>query len=299
MFRKINEIIDKAVAKGKKRIAIAVAEDNYVIGAIKHAKELGVISPIFVGNLPEIKKLAKNEGLVINESEIIDIPDMEKACIKAIELVSSGNADILMKGLIPTNIFLKHILNKEYNLLSGKLLSHFALFESPFYHKLFGLSDAAMNISPTLEEKAAILKNSVDIFHLLGFEKPKVAILAAIEKINSKMIATTDAVELKKMADRGVFGNCFVDGPLALDNAVSPEAAKHKGITSKVAGDADILIAPDIQAGNILYKSLSFLGNAHCGAIIAGSRVPIVLTSRADSEETKFLSILLGVLCSN
>ena len=298
MFQKIEELKDSAILKGKKRIAIAAAEDSYVIGAIKKAKELGVIAPIFVGDKNIIKQIGIRENNEVDENEIVHIPDNEQACMEAIRLVSNGNADILMKGLVPTGIFLKQVVKEEYNLLTGNLLSHFALFESPNYHKLFGLSDAAMNISPTLDEKASIVRNAVDVMHLLGLTCPKVAVLAAVEKVNPKMTATIDANELKLMAKKGLFGVCLVDGPLALDNAISAEAAHHKGIESLVAGEADILIAPDLQSGNILYKSLDFLGKARCAAIVAGSRVPIVLTSRADSEETKFLSIILGVLCS-
>lgn len=299
MFQKIDELITLAIAKGRKRVVIAAAEDNYVLEAILKAQRLGVIAPIFVGNQSKILELAQSIGLETKDSDIIHEPDNDKACFEAVKLVSIGKSDILMKGLVPTGTFLKYVISKDFNLLTGNLLSHFALFESPFYHKLFGLSDAAMNISPNLEEKASILKNAVSVFHMLGIEYPKVAVLAAIEKTNPKMIATTDAHELKLMSEQGFMGKCIVDGPLALDNAISLESAIHKGIVSQVAGDADILIAPDIQAGNILYKSLNLLGNARCAAIIAGSRVPIVLTSRSDSEETKFLSILLGVLCTN
>jgi phosphate butyryltransferase len=298
MFRKIDDLKELALQKGRKRLTIAVAEDNNILGAVMVAKNLGVIAPIFIGDKEIIKRISLEEDFIIGESEIVNEPDHEKACMLAAQIVSEGKADILMKGLIQTGTFLKSILHKEFNLLTGNLLSHFAIFESPYYHKLFALSDAAMNIAPTLDEKTSITKNAIEIMRFLGVEVPKVAIITAVETVNPKMLATVDAHELKLKAENGEFGSCFVDGPLALDNAISIEAAKHKGINSLVAGDADILIAPDIQSGNILYKSLNFLGNARCAAIIAGAKIPVVLTSRADSEESKFLSILLGVLCS-
>ncbi len=298
MIQSLNELLELAKKQNTKRLAIAAAEDKYVMNAIAQAKELGLIAPIFIGNKEKIIKTAKEVGISISDDEIVDSQNANHACIEAVKMVAEGKADLLMKGLVSTGVLLKHVVSKEYGLLSGKLLSHLAIFESPNYHKLLGLSDAAMNIAPTLNEKISILLNATEAFRAIGIDQPKVAILAAVEKVNPKMEATTDAATIKVMAERGQLGKCIVDGPLALDNAISPEAAKHKGIVSPVAGDADILITPDINSGNVLYKSLSFLGNAKCAAIIVGSIVPIVLTSRADTEETKFLSIALGVLTS-
>lgn len=299
MITKLEELIPLAKKKGTKRLAVAAAEDIYVLNAIHNATELGLIAPIFIGSKANILSSAKTAGVNIHEKDIIDRASPDLASKEAVSLVANGQAEILMKGQVSTNILLKHVVSKEYGLLSGNLLSHLAIFESPLYHKLFGLSDAAMNIAPDLSEKKDILANAVSAFHSLGIQNPKVALLAAVEKVNPKMKTTLDAAALKVMSERGQIGRCIVDGPLALDNAISSEAARHKQIVSDVAGDADILIAPDIDSGNILYKSLSFLGNTKCAAIILGSISPIVLTSRADSEENKFLSITLGVLTSN
>lgn len=298
MIQSLNELLEQAKKQNIKKLAIAAAEDKYVMIAIAKAKKLGLIAPIFIGNKHKIIETAKEVGISISSKEIVDSPNANQSCIEAVKMVAEGKADLLMKGLVSTGVLLKHVVSKEYGLLSGKLLSHLAIFESPSYHKLIGLSDAAMNIAPTLEEKAGILQNAAGAFRAIGINIPKVAMLTAVEKVNPKMEATTDAAIIKVMAERGQLGKCIVDGPLALDNAISADAAKHKGIDSPVAGDADILITPDLNSGNILYKSLSFLGNARCAAIIVGSIAPIVLTSRADSEETKFLSIALGVLTS-
>jgi phosphate butyryltransferase len=299
MINNLDQLLELAKKQKTKTLAIAVADDKYVMSAVAKAKELGLIAPIFIGDSVKIKEIAVELGISINEIEIIHKPNGDEACAEAAKLVSEGKANLLMKGLISTSTLLKQIVSKKYGLLTGKLLSHLAIFESPNYYKLFGLSDAAMNISPSVDERLSILQNAVEVFHHLGVTKPKVAVLAAVEKINPKIPSTTDAALIVDKIKQNYISNCIVDGPLALDNAISKEAAMHKGIRGEVAGDADILIVPDINTGNILYKSLSFLGNARCAAIIVGGKVPIVLTSRADSEETKFLSIALGVLISN
>ena len=299
MITQLDEIVNQAKNTETKRLAIAAAEDKYVLNAINKAKELGLIAPIFIGSKHKILKAADYVGTDIDEAEIIDVPSNKDACEVAVKLVSQGKADILMKGSVSTGVLLKYVVSREYGLLSGKMLSHLAIFEIPSYNKLLGITDAAMNIAPNLEEKVKILTNAIEAFQVLGIDSPKVAALAAIEKVNPKMPASIDAAALAMMGARKQFGKCEIDGPLALDNAISIEAAKHKHIKSPVAGQADILLAPDIESGNILYKSLSFLGNAKCAAIILGSKSPIVLTSRADSEENKFLSIALGVLTSN
>jgi phosphate butyryltransferase len=295
MISNLSLLLEEATRKNTKVLAIAAAEDKYVMNAILKAKELGLIKPIYIGNQDKIQSIATSLDISITSNEIIHCPDSTEACIKAVKMVSEGKADLLMKGLVSTGTLLKQVVSKEYGLLSGKLLSHLAIFESPNYHKLLGLTDAAMNIAPSLDDKAAILENAIRAFHAIGIVEPKAAVLAAVEKVNPKMPATTDAIKLKELRIKG----CTIDGPFALDNAISKEAAAHKGITGIVAGDADILLAPDLNSGNVLYKSLSFLGNARCAAIIVGSKVPIVLTSRADAEETKFLSIALAVLTSN
>jgi phosphate butyryltransferase len=212
----------------------------------------------------------------------------------AVKLIRENKAEILMKGLVQTSTLLKAVLDKENGLRKGNLLSHFALMESPFYHKLLAIADGGVNISPTFEEKVTILENSVEAFHKLGYECPKVAVIGAVETVNPKMETTIHAAMLTQMNKRKQIKGCLVDGPFALDNAVSKEAAKHKGIVSDVAGDADLVLVPNIDAGNILYKALGFLGNATAAAVIMGAKVPIILTSRADSDRSKLMSIALA-----
>ena len=211
-------------------------------------------------------------------------------------MVHDGEADILMKGKVPTPVLLRGVLNKAWGLRSGRLLSHLAFFEVSTYHKLIAVTDVAMNISPNLQDKIAILENSVAYLNHLGIQKPKVAVLGAIEMVNESMQATTDAALLSKMNQRDQIRHCIVDGPLAFDNAVSFESAHHKNIKSEVAGDTDLLLMPDIEVGNVLYKSLVFFAHAKVASIILGASAPIVLTSRSDSEDSKFYSILLAAL---
>ena len=213
-------------------------------------------------------------------------------------MVHDGKADVLMKGKVGTSDMLKHVLNKEYGLRTGKLLSHFAYFEVETYHKLIAVTDVAMNIAPNLTEKIAILNNSVRVLNNLGIEKPKVAVLGAIEKVNTEMSATLDAALLSKMNQRDQILNCIVDGPLAFDNAISFESARYKEIKSEVAGDTDLLFMPDIEVGNVLYKTLVFFAKAKVASMIVGASAPIVLTSRSDSEQAKFDSILLAAVAA-
>ncbi len=210
-------------------------------------------------------------------------------------MIADGKARILMKGLVSTGVLMKAFLDKELGLTKGNLLSHVALFESPYYHKIICVTDAALNISPDMNEKVVIIQNAVNLYHALGIALPKVGILAAIETVNPKMEATLHAAAFKTMNQRNQITGCIIDGPFALDNAVSAEAAAHKNIISDVAGDVDILVTPEINSGNILYKSLIFLGGAITAAVITGGAVPVVLTSRADSEKSKYLSIALAV----
>ncbi|HLW10476.1 MAG TPA: bifunctional enoyl-CoA hydratase/phosphate acetyltransferase, partial [Fermentimonas sp.] len=233
----------------------------------------------------------------ISEVEIIDSTYKDDGSVAiAINLIRNGKADILMKGLIHTSELLKGVIDKQRGLPIAQLLSHVALFQSPYYHKVFCITDVAMNIAPDLETKVKILKNAVNLFHLLGIENPKVAIAAAVEKVNPKMEATVHAAKIKEMNKNGDIKGCIVDGPLAIDLAINREAAISKGVVSEVAGDCDIVIVPDIEAGNMVYKTLNFLGGAKSAAIITGASVPIVLTSRSDDDETKLHSIALASL---
>lgn len=291
--RSIDSLI-RPVTGPPARVAVAVANDADVLLAVRAAMAAGFTWPVLTGDREMIADTAGSLNMDLTGIEVIHEPLPAKACSAAVLLVKEGRADILMKGLVSTSTLLKALLDKEMGLLTGGLLSHVAFFESPYYNKVFCVTDAAMNIMPDLGEKASIISNAVGICHRLGIALPKVAILAAVETVNPKMEATAHAALLAVMQRRNQLTGCIVDGPLALDNAISAEAARHKGIESTVAGDADILVAPDLNSGNILYKALGFLGGAKTAAIIAGARVPVVLTSRADSDTSKYLSLALA-----
>jgi phosphate butyryltransferase len=298
LIKSFAEIVNQARETGPKTIAVAVAQDTEVMAAVSQANEKGIAKAILVGDRREIEIIAAQQGLNIEGLEILDEPDKTAACQKAVELVSKGKADILMKGLVDTSIILKAVLADE-SLRGGNILSHVGVAEIKGYEKLFVFSDAAMNIAPDLSQKAQIIENAVKLAKALDIDNPKVAVVCAVEKVNPKMPATLDAQELVRMNEEGSIKNCIVGGPFALDNAVSVEAARHKGIDHPIAGKADVLIVPDIEAGNILYKSITYLAWAKCAGVIVGARVPIVLTSRADNEEAKLNSIALAVLLAN
>lgn len=278
----------------KLKIAVACAQDEDVLKAVFAAIDKGWITAILVGKAQEINRIAMQLKHSLIDIEVIDEQDEKLACELAVQSVSQHKADFLMKGLVDTSILLKAVLNAEFGLRSGKVLSHVALLQSSRIERFFGITDGAMNIAPDLQTKKAIIDNAIELFHKIGIQHPKVAILAAIEKVNPKMSATVDAQALSQMSyDRGE-----VDGPFGLDNAVSVEAAKHKGLNSPMAGRADILMCPDIEAGNILYKALSFMSFAEVAALIVGAKCPIVLTSRADSDVSKLYSIALAKIVS-
>jgi len=278
----------------RRRLVLAAAQDQHSLGAIIRAWKADIIEPIFVGDKAGIIDVCTSNNYDITGLRIIDEPNTEMAIETAVRMVSSKQADILMKGKVGTAPLLKAALNKDWGLRTGNLLSHIALFEVSTYHKVIAVTDVAMNIAPTLKEKIAILNNSVSCLNHLGYVMPKVAVLGAVEMVNENMSATLDAALLSKMNQRDQIKNCIVDGPLAFDNAVSLESAKFKGIKSEVAGDTDLLLMPDIEVGNVLYKSLVFFAKAKVASIILGAVVPIVLTSRSDSEQAKFDSILLA-----
>jgi len=294
-YKSLAEIHEIAKQKKTVRLAVAVAEDEEVLEAVCTAAEENIVDPILIGNRNKIKKIAQNMNIDNCDQKIINVPDKRMAVSKAISLINEGEAEILMKGLVSTALLMKAVVNHEGGLKNNNtLLSHIAIFEIPHYHKLLCITDAGMNIDPGFEEKVIILNNAVEVFHKLGTKKPKVAVIGSVENINPEMEATVHAAMLTMMNKRHQIKGCIVDGPLALDNAVSAEAARHKGITSEVAGDADIILVPEIDTGNVLYKSLNFLGGATCASLIMGAKVPIVLTSRADSEKSKLMSIALA-----
>ncbi len=287
----------KAVARAK--IAVAVAEDDHVLDAIAAAKKAGIADAVLVGDKTKIAAVADAIGVDLALFEIVDEPDGKLAARKAVELVSSGKAQAVMKGLISTADMMRAVLDREVGLRQGKnVISHVAVAEISGFDRLLLITDAAMNVSPELPQKVQIVENAVRVAHSLGIERPKVACLAAVEVVNPEMPACVDAAILAKMAERGQIKGCVIDGPLALDNAVSLEAARHKGVDSPVAGRADILMVPEIVSGNVLYKSVTYLAHGAIAGIIMGARAPVILTSRADSAAAKLHSIALAVMAA-
>ncbi len=293
-LKHLNDLIEIAKSKETKRLAVAAAGDKAVLQAVKSATENNIIIPVLIGNTADIENIAEEIGFNVSNFDIYNEPNPSNASRKAVSLVREEKADILMKGQVSTAPLLKAVLDKEVGLRKGNTISHFALIESPYYHKLMGITDAAMNIAPEFYEKVDILNNAVEVFHGLGNDNPKVAVLAPLEVVNPKIESTFHAAMLSKMNDRGQIKNCIVDGPFAIDNAISKKAAELKNIDSEVGGDADILMTPELNSGNILYKSLVFMGGSISAAVIMGAKVPVVLTSRADTEKNKMMSIALA-----
>jgi phosphate butyryltransferase len=298
MLISFSEILEKVKSNERKKIAVAAAQDEPVLEAIRDAMNIGIVEAILVGDKDKILEITDKINLNVNDLEIIHEPDNNKAALKAVELVSSGKAHMVMKGLLETSTILKAVLNKEIGLRSGKLMSHVAVFEIPGFDRLIFVTDAALNMYPDLKAKVDILNNAVSVAHALEIENPKVAPICAVEVVNPDMPATIDAAMLSKMNERGQIKGCIVDGPLAIDNALSAEAAQHKKINSPVAGRADILLLPNIEAANVMYKTLTYTTNSKSGGIIVGASAPVVLTSRADSPESKLNAIALAALIS-
>jgi phosphate butyryltransferase len=287
----------RASGKAPPRIAAAAAQDEAVLASLAAARRLGLAESILVGDRPAIEAIAREGGIDLSATEIIHEDNKAAAAITAVGLVRDGRADLVMKGLVESAVFLRGVLRKDMGLNRGNLVSHVGVIESPHYHKLLFLSDGAINIAPGLSEKISIIENAAGLARSLGIGQPKIALLAALEQVNpEKMPCTADAAILTQMNRRGRLADCILDGPLALDNALSAGSARIKKIDSPVAGDADILIVPSIEAGNMLYKSLMYLGKAKSAGLILGTRAPVILTSRADSAETKQASIALAVL---
>jgi len=296
MIKTFDEVISKVKSQSMKKVAVAVAQDEPVLEAIRDAKKNGIADAILVGDKEEIVKIAETIGMNIDEYEIIDEKDVNKASIETVKLVSSGRADMMMKGLVDTATFLRAVLNKEVGLRTGKQMSHIAIFEVPRYDRLLFVTDAAFNMYPELKEKIDIIKNAVQVAHALENNIPKVAPICAVEVVNPSMLATLDAANLSKMNERGQIKGCIIDGPLALDNALSKEAAAHKKISGPVAGEADILLMANIEAGNAVYKCLTYTTESKNGGLLMGAAAPVIVTSRADSPETKMNSIALASL---
>jgi phosphate butyryltransferase len=297
-LKKLSDLKKLVGGSPSKKLVLAAAHDNSSLGAVLRARKDGIIEPYLVGDKDAILNIASAFGYDLTGLNIIHEPDNQKAMEQAVKMVSSGQAQILMKGKVGTSSLLKCVLNKEWGLRTGKLLSHIAIFEVNTYHKLLAVTDVAMNIAPKLHDKISIVNNSVECLNKLGIKLPKVAVLGAVEMVNENMESTLDAALLSKMNQRDQIKNCIIDGPLAFDNAVSLESANQKGINSEVAGDTDILLMPDIEVGNVLYKTLVFFAKAKVASMILGASAPIVLTSRSDSEQAKYDSILLAAAVS-
>lgn len=295
-IRTLNALLEYAKQVGPMKISVACAEDKEVMEAVEAARKAGVATAYLVGNADEIKKVADSLGIDLANHNVVDERGGEAAAaLRAVELVSGGQADILMKGMVATANFLRGVLNKEKGLRSGATLSHVYIHEIEGFDRIFFISDPAFNTYPDIKGKVDITNNVVKLANSFGVELPKVAALAAVEVVNPDMPPTIDAAMLTQMNRRGQIKGCLIDGPLALDNAVSPESAKHKGIKSDVAGYADILLVPNIDAGNMLAKAIVYFSKNKTAGIVLGAKAPIVLTSRADSSEAKLLSIASAV----
>ncbi|MGX1263828.1 phosphate butyryltransferase [Rossellomorea marisflavi] len=297
----LQSLVDLATRKENATVAVAAAEDKEVLKAVSMAVERGMAEFLLFGDSEKIEQvMEESQRDLLNSTriKIIHSPSVQHAAELAVQAVNQKEADVLMKGHVSTSVLLKAVLNKEWGLRTGNVLSHAAAFEVEGFENLVFVTDAAMNISPDLGQKAQIIQNTVSVARSIGIDKPKVAPLAAVEVINPQMQATLDAASLTVMNQRGQIKDCLVDGPLALDNAVSSIAARQKGIVSEVAGNADILLVPTIESGNILYKSLMYFAGAKVAAVISGAKAPIVLTSRSDLAESKLYSLALAI-CSS
>lgn len=280
---------------GRQRIVVASAHDKDVLQAIDEAVHMGIAAPILIGNKERIAQIAEQNGIDVRLCVLIDEPDDIEACSLAVRIVRQGDADAIMKGLVGTAVLLKAIVNKETGIRDRELLSHIGLFYIAKVRRFVIVTDAAMNIAPDVQRKTQLIRNAVDVMQLLGIDRPGVACVCALEQVNEAMQATVDAAELVRLNRIGEIGGCLVGGPFALDNALFTESARHKGITDPVAGNPDILLMPNIEAGNVLYKALSFLCDSTGAGLVVGASVPVILTSRSDERETKLNSIILAL----
>ena len=298
MIKNFDEVIERGRAfKEMKRCAVCMADEAAIGGAIE-AEKLGLAWPIFVGHESEIKEELKKLG-VDKDYEIIGVDEDSKAAEKVVELVREGNADFILKGHIETAVLMRAVVDKEKGLRTDKLMTHMSFEQMPTYHKLITITDGGMCMYPDVEQKQKIIENAVEIYRNLGYERPKVAVLSAVERVNPKMQSTVDAAELKRRNQEGIIKNCLVEGPISFDLAYKNGAAEIKGFESEVAGDPDILLVPDIQAGNILDKSFNFAGGGKMAGFIVGAKCLIVLTSRSASAEEKYYSIAMAALAQH
>ncbi|WP_432663128.1 bifunctional enoyl-CoA hydratase/phosphate acetyltransferase [Wukongibacter baidiensis] len=295
VYKSFDELIEKVQnLESIKKVAVVVAEDEHTLEAVFKAKEDKIVEPILIGCKEKIKEVLAKLNESLDEESIIDAADDREAAVKAVELVNSDKVDFIMKGKIQTADLLKAVVDKEKGLQTGRIMSHVVIHEIPTYHKLLAVTDGGMMMYPNVAQKKEIIENAVDTYRAMGYESPKVAVLTAVEKVNPKMPETIDADELKQMNINGEIKDCIVEGPISYDLTMSKESAKIKGFESEVTGDADILIVPNITAGNILGKSLVYTANAKMAGFIVGAKVPIVLTSRGSTSEEKYLSLVLS-----
>ena len=295
VFKSFDEVIEKV--KGypeRKRMAVAAAGDEHTLQAVVHARREGIIEPLLVGDKAVSDQVLAELGETVPEEQIFDYPDLKEAAEYAVKLVKDGQADFLMKGKLDTAVILKAVVNKENGLGQGRTMSHFTMFEVPTYHKILCPVDGGMVTYPTLEQKKDIINNTVEALIAMGYDCPKVGVLACVEKVNPKMPETVEARELKEMNERGEIKNCIVEGPISYDCAIDKEIAEFKGFHSEVSGDVDVLVAPNIHAGNIMGKMLACTCKAKMAGFIVGAKCPIVLTSRGSSAEEKYLAIVVS-----
>ena len=295
-IRTFAELLEAAKDKGPKTIAVAAGHQAEVMLASLDAEVAGLAEVILVGDVPKIKAIAIEQGFDISRMDLVQAEHPRDAAWRVMKLVSEGKADVAMKGKVETSDFLRGALSKELGLRTGRLFTHVAALEIPEFDRLIFISNAGVVVAPDLEQKVEIVQNAIYVAHALGIDRPRVAVLAATEVVNPKIPTTLDAANLSKMADRGQIRGGLVDGPLALDNAISPESARIKGIKSEVAGYADILITPDIEAGNVLAKAITYFAQGKMAGVVVGARCPLILPSRSDTREAKLVSLALGVM---
>lgn len=296
MFRNLEELVEAARARGPARVAVAAGHDPDVIAALKQARDMNLADGIFVGNAEKIRALAAAVDYRLEAEQVIDERDEAAAARRAIAFIREGRASLLMKGKLATATLVRAVLDRDAGLRAGRQLSQVIVFQAPGVNRLMIMTDAAINIAPTLEQKAEICRNAIEVAHAIGIERPNLAALCALEFVNPEMPATVDAAALTLMNRRGQIKGAYIEGPLALDVPLSRFAADRKGIQTPLVEATDIFVAPDIEAANILYRAITYFAGGESGGIVVGAKVPLILLSRAETPDTKIRSIAIGVL---
>ncbi|WP_326512761.1 bifunctional enoyl-CoA hydratase/phosphate acetyltransferase [Clostridium intestinale] len=297
-LKSFEQLIETLKCNDKKKVAVVAAEDEHALESVFKARNEGIVEPILIGNEEKIREISNKLNEDLKDLTIINIEEPKEAAVKAVELAREGKVQVIMKGKIQTADLLRAVVNKEKGLGTGRIMSHMAMHELPNYHKLLAVTDGGMMMYPNVQEKKQIIENAVDIFKAIGYTKPKVGILAAVENVNTKMPETVDADNLKQMNINGEITDCLIEGPISYDLVMSKESAEIKGYKSEIVADADILVVPNITTGNILGKSLVYSAEAKMAGFIIGAKVPIVLTSRGSTAEEKYLSLVLSASAS-